>query len=466
MVAKKKDKDFLMLTREDELDEQLTAIQRRRNIITLSVSTLFAGSANAIHFILYAPYFQDIETSQTLFGIIGTVASIVSVIGLITSDYLNNLIGFKRVLLVGQLLVAASFLFFIFRPNRIFWIAIAVMILSFAYSLNESPANIILTETAGEKQKGKISSLTALFGRIGEIIVSVIITAVATIIIFSNVERSWFYIFAASIYIIIFVLMFFFITDPIKKNQKEIVVEEDYQEAILDEDVENKHIENNSRTAKKSRGFLRSFVETFKDKWVLRVALTFFADAFLWSIGLGIHWSALNADFGFEDDKISLMILITSITVLIAMLPSGWLVDKIGAKHLLYTSEFCGLIWVSLVVVYIFYPTNLWIMILARIAIGLSIALWIPSTIALFTNVEVKRKSKVYNSIAIFRTIGWIPGAMIAGLIYDAFPHNHITGFLTPMFILLVGQFLLIFLFIKLPNKPPQNNLKSEISTG
>ena len=153
----------------------------------------------------------------------GTVASIVSVIGLITSDYLNNLIGFKRVLLVGQLLVAASFLFFIFRPNRIFWIAIAVMILSFAYSLNESPANIILTETAGEKQKGKISSLTALFGRIGEIIVSVIITAVATIIIFSNVERSWFYIFAASIYIIIFVLMFFFITDPIKKNQKEIV---------------------------------------------------------------------------------------------------------------------------------------------------------------------------------------------------------------------------------------------------
>ena len=148
------------------------------------------------------------------------------------------------------------------------------------------------------------------------------------------------------------------------------------------------------------------------------------------------------------------------------MLPSGWLVDKIGAKHLLYTSEFCGLIWVSLVVVYIFYPTNLWIMILARIAIGLSIALWIPSTIALFTNVEVKRKSKVYNSIAIFRTIGWIPGAMIAGLIYDAFPHNHITGFLTPMFILLVGQFLLIFLFIKLPNKPPQNNLKSEISTG
>jgi len=465
MVAKKKDKDFLMLTREDELDEQLTAIQRRRNIITLSVSTLFAGSANAIHFILYAPYFQDIETSQTLFGIIGTVASIVSVIGIISSDYLNNLIGFKRVLLVGQLLVAASFLFFIFRPNRIFWIVIAVMILSFAYSLNESPANIILTETAGEKQKGKISSLTALFGRIGEVIVSVIITAVATTIIFSNVERSWFYIFAASIYIIIFVLMFFFITDPIKKNQKEIVVEEDYQEAILDEDVENKHIENNSRTAKKSRGFLRSFVETFKDKWVLRVALTFFADAFLWSIGLGVHWSALNADFGFEDDKISLMILITSITVLIAMLPSGWLVDKIGAKHLLYTSEFCGLIWVSLVVVYIFYPTNLWIMILSRIAIGLSIALWIPSTIALFTNVEVKRKSKVYNSIAIFRTIGWIPGAMIAGLIYDAFPHNHITGFLTPMFILLVGQFLLIFLFIKLPNKPPQNNLKSEIST-
>ncbi|MHA1354729.1 MAG: MFS transporter, partial [Candidatus Heimdallarchaeota archaeon] len=234
-------------------------------------------------------------------------------------------------------------------------------------------------------------------------------------------------------------------------------------EKILKEDVENGTIEDKPRVAKKSGGFLRSFVEAFKDKWVLRVALAFFADAFLWSIGLGVHWSVLNADYGFTDDKISLMILITSITVLVVMLPSGWLVDKIGAKHLLYTSEFCGLIWVALVIVYVFYP-HLWIMILARIAVGVSIALYVPSTIALFTNVETKRKSKVYNSIAIFRTIGWIPGGIIAGLIYDAFPINHRMGFLTPLIILIIGQFFLIFLFLKLPNKPPQNNQEAEIA--
>ena len=468
MVEKKKRKDFLMLTREDELDEQLTAKQRKRNIFVLAISTLFAGSANSIHFILYAPYFQEIETSQTLFGIIGTLTAIVSVIGLITSDYLNNAIGFKRVLLVGQLLVAASFMFFIFRPNRIIWVIIAVMILSFSFSLNESPANIILTETAGEKQKGKITSLTLFFGRIGEIIVSVIITSIATVIIFSNADRSWFYIYSAAIYIIVFVLMFFFITDPVKK--KKINLEEEATEEIqLVDDTENEFdengsIDNNSRTAKKAGGFLRSFIEAFKDKWVLRVALTFFADAFLWSIGLGVHWSVLNADYGFTDDKISLMILVTSITILVGMLPSGWLVDKIGAKHLLYTQEFCGMIWVALVIVYVFYP-QLWIMILARIAVGLSIALYVPSTIALFTNVETARKSKVYNSIAIFRTIGWIPGGMIAGLIYDAFPLNHRIGFLVPLIILIVGQFFLIFLFLKLPNKPPQNNHETEVAT-
>ncbi|MHA1244150.1 MAG: hypothetical protein ACTSP7_06190, partial [Candidatus Heimdallarchaeota archaeon] len=70
--------------------------------------------------------------------------------------------------------------------------------------------------------------------------------------------------------------------------------------------------------------------------------------------------------------------------------------------------------------------------------------------IALFTNVETKRKSKVYNSIAIFRTIGWIPGGIIAGLIYDAFPFNHRMGFLTPLIILIIGQFFLIFIFLKL----------------
>ncbi|MHA1124217.1 MAG: MFS transporter [Candidatus Heimdallarchaeota archaeon] len=473
MVEKKKRKIFLMLTREDVLDEQLTAKQRKRNIFVLAVSTLFAGSANSIHFILYAPYFQEIETSQTLFGLIGTLASIISVIGLITSDYLNNAIGFKRVLLVGQLLVAASFMFFIFRPNRIFWIIIAVMILSFAFSLTESPANIILTETAGEKQKGKISSITSLFGRIGEIIVSILITSIATVIVFSNADRSWFYIYSAAIYIFIFVLMFFFITDPVNKEKNNLEEEEDQEEASVEkqlpddlenEPVENEPIDNNSRTAKKSGGFLRSFIEAFKDKWVLRVALTFFADAFLWSLGLGVHWSVLNADYGFTDDKISLMILITSITVLVVMLPSGWLVDKVGAKHLLYTSEFCGIIWVALVIVFAFY-SYLWIMILARIALGLSVALWIPSTIALFTNVETKRKSKVYNSIAIFRTIGWIPGGIVAGLIYDAFPLNHRMGFLTPLIILIIGQFFLIFIFLKLPNKPPQNNQEAEIAT-
>lgn len=471
MIEKKKRKDFLMLTREDVLDEELTAKQRKRNIITLAISTLFAGSANSIHFILYAPYIQDYNISQTTFGIIGTVASILSVIGLITSDYLNNAIGFKRVLLVSQLLVAASFIFFIFRPNRIYWIITAVMILSFSFSLNESPTNIILTETAGEKQKGKISSITSLFGRIGEIIVSILITSIGTILVFSNVHRSYFYIYSAGIYIVIFVLMFFFITDPIKKKKKDEVLEDNQEENIIDDSVENKSIDTNSRTVKKTRGFLRSFIDTFRDKWVLRVALTFFSDAFLWSIGLGVHWSVLYDDFGFPDEKISLMILVTSITVLVAMLPSGWLVDKIGAKHLLYTSEFCGLIWVVLVIIYVYGVSHfalvniLWIMVLARIAIGLSIALWIPSTIALFTNVETKRKSKVYNSIAVFRTIGWIPGGVIAGLIYDAFPHNHVTGFLTPLFILVIGQFFLIFLFLKLPNKPPQNNQENEIKS-
>ena len=103
-----------------------------------------------------------------------------------------------------------------------------------------------------------------------------------------------------------------------------------------------------------------------------------------------------------------------------------------------------------------FFPQYRFLLYIGRIGLGLSIALWIPSTISLFTNVEPKRKSKVYNSIAIFRTIGWMPGGLIAGLLYDAIPQPY--GFLTPLFILIAGFCLIIPVFFTLPNKPPSKN--------
>ena len=445
--------------------------QRMKNIIILALSTFLTGTANMIHFTFYNPYFLEIKDSERLIGIIGTVTSFVAILGLIISDYLNSLLGYKRVYIIGLTLVASSFVFFIFRPQNIIWIIIAVIILSFAFSLNESPVAILLTETAGEEKKGKISSLTSFFGKLGEIIVSSIIPALAVIISFTNIERSYFYSYSAGIYLIIIILIIIFVTDPskilgniaTKEEEKSEEIEEDLDisEPVLEFDEEN------SNQDKKLKGFLDGFIDTFRDKWVLRVALTFFTDAILWSIALGVHIPGLLDEdvFGvnrLNDEKLSIMFLATNIVVLIAMFPSGWFADKLGAKALLFTSELCGLGWAILSVIFVFFSQYFWIIILSRVALGLSIALWIPSTIALFTNVETKRKSKVYNSIAIFRTIGWLPGGLIAGFLYDAIPQPY--GFLTPIFILIAGMSIIIPVFYTLPNKPPANN-GNEIKT-
>ncbi|MEA2069771.1 MAG: MFS transporter, partial [Asgard group archaeon] len=458
-LKKKQEEEIILLSRNEEKEQpSLTREQRKRNISIISINTFLAGSANAIYYILYAPYFREINNSERLFGIVGTIASLVALLGLIASDFLNELIGFKRVFIIAQMLIFSSFAFFIFRPTNIVWIIIAVLLLNFAFTLTESPGNIILTETAGEKRKGRVSSLVAFFGRLGDVLISIILV-ISTFIInaefeqnLSNKERSYFFSYSTGVYLIITIVAIFFLTNPLKihNNKKRKTQKmEDRERNIYPKKTTRKA----ARTIIRGTTFLRSFIETFKDKWVLRVALTFLFDAILWGIGMGVYWAAMTdplllGQFALVDKDISILSLISSSVVLLGMFPTGWLVDKIGAKTLLFSSEICGFAWAICTIIFTFYPQFYWLLILSRIAIGSSIVLWIPSTIALFTNVAPKRKSKVYNSIAIFRTIGYLPGGMIAGLLYDAIPQPY--GFLTPLFILISGLFVLIPLFYTL----------------
>ena len=469
-IKREADEDVITLVQDDPTPGRqfLTKSQRTRNIVFFAISAFFTGSANIIHYTFYNPYFLDVRDSERLIGIIGTVASLCAIIGLIVSDYLNELIGYKRVLVIGLVLVAGAYSFFIFRPTQIIWVIIAVLLLNFAFTINESPNSIMLTETAGDEQKGKVLSLTNFFGRVGEIIVSSIIPIILnTIAIFTNRERSFFYLYSAIIVMVIALITLLFITDPtsvVKQEKWENAFsdeEEELEDRVLEIEKAQTEIPESNIEKKERKGILWGFVETFKDKWVLRVALTFFLDATLWSIGLGVHWAGLlDTDlFGanaLADADISNLLLATNITVLVAMFPAGWLTDKLGARALLFTSELCGLVWAILTVVFTYFPQYRFILFIGRVGLGLSIALWIPSTISLFTNVDQKRKSKVYNSIAIFRTIGWMPGGLIAGLLYDAIPQPY--GFLTPVFILIAGFCLLIPVFYTLPNNPPNAN--------
>ena len=457
-----KDDEVLLVTQTDPTPDRqlLTERERKKNIFFFTITSFFASSASSIHFVFYSLYFLDINDSEKLFGIIGTISSVVAILGLILADYLNNILGYKRVFIIAQVLIAVSFGFFIFEPTKIYWVIIAVLILSLAFSLNESPYNILLTESAGEERKGLIATINAFFGRFGEVTVSTIIFIITFVVgfEFTNHERAYFYLYSTVVVLLIAIGIIFIITDPSKKlkkeNQKEFKIELEMKDQPTEE---SKEVEDK----KKKSNFIGGFVDAFRDKWVLRISLTFFLDAFLWGIALGVHWAGLQDEniFGvnaFDDKQISLLIMVTSITVLVAMY-LGRYVDRLGARIFLFLSELCGLVWIILTVLFVFYQHLFVLMIIARVALGFSIALWIPSTIALFTNVEPERKSKVYNSIAIFRSIGWLPGGFIAGYIYDAFPDPKF-GYLTPMFILIAGFLIIIPVFFTIPNRPSDMN--------
>ncbi len=461
-----KDEEILLVTQADPTPgrQLLTKGERKKNILFFTITSFFASSAGSIHYVFYSLFFLDVYRNEKLFGIIGTVSSVVAILGLILADYLNNILGYKKVFIIAQALIAISLGFFAFNPAKIYIIIIAVLLLSLAYSLNESPYSIILTESAGEERKGLIATITAFFGRSGEVVVSTIVFILTFVVgfEFTNKDRAYFYLYGAVIVTLIVIVIIFVITDPSKKMKEENqrvfkIVPEKTEQEIGEREAEV--------TQEKKSSFIGGFIEAFKDKWVLRVSLTFFLDAFLWGIALGVHWAGLQDEdiFGiyvFNDKQISLLVMVTSVTVLLTMF-FGSLVDKLGARIFLFISELCGLVWIILTVIFVFYQHLFVLMIIARIALGVSVALWIPSTIALFTNVEPERKSKVYNSIAIFRSIGWLPGGFIAGFIYDALP-NQTYAYLTPMFILIAGFLIIIPVFYTLPNRPSdmKNNNK------
>ncbi|HUT82501.1 MAG TPA: MFS transporter [Candidatus Bathyarchaeia archaeon] len=465
MTIASKDEEFITLIQEDPTPgrQLLTEKERKRNIVFFTVAAFFTSSANSIHFIFYSLYFMDTPgASEKLYGIVATIGSIIAIIGLIAADYFNGLLGYKRVMIIAYLLIGTSFSFFIFNPSRIAWIIIAILILNFAFSLNESPSNILLTESAGEENKGKVSSLTYFFGRFGDVAVSTLVFVLLIIlqIEYGNEQRSHYYIFSVIVFVLAAIAIFMIITDSSRKKVRTDRANVIHEKVALYREKREKG--NRSE-------FIQGFIDTFKDKWVLRVAASFVLDAFLWSIALGVHWPGLQSEaiFGeyrITDQDISLYSLITNVAVLVSMF-IGRLVDKIGAKALLFISEVCGLIWCTLVVIFTYFPVYEWIMYLSRVFLGFSIALWIPATISLFTNVSPERKSKVYNSIAIFRSIGWLPGGFIAGFIFDAFPNNPRMGFLVPLFILIAGMALILPVFYTMPNRPSDmknnnNNVK------
>jgi len=465
MAEHTKEEELLRKTQEDPTAgiQLLSREERKRNIVFLTVSAFFVSSVNGIHFIFYSLYFLEINDSEKLFGIVGTIASFVAILGLIFADFLNGFLGYKRAWILGQILMAAAFTVFIFTPTKITWVVIAVLLISLAMSINESPINIILTETAGEKKKGAITTLISFFGLFGEVLVATTIFILTFIvgIIYTNHERSHYYLYGAIIYMLVAIGILATITDPSKKLLKK---REEKGEMVIIKEEENKeelfkeNIKPELEQKRKTWSFFKGFIDAFRDKWVLRVAFAFFMDALLWSIAFGVHWAGLQDEnllggFAFSDKDISLLTMVSSLTVLLFMY-FGRYIDKLGARFFLFISQLCGLGWVILTICFVFFPWLYWIMIIARVLLGISIALWIPSTIALFTNVNRERKSKVYNAIAIFRSIGWLPGGFIAGLLYDAIPQPY--GYLTPMFILIGGMVILLPLFFTLPNRPDE----------
>ena len=166
-------------------------------------------------------------------------------------------------------------------------------------------------------------------------------------------------------------------------------------------------------------------------------------DAFAWGLGGSILYGMLVTSLGFSTYELGLLSATLSLSLVVAQIPFGKLIDRYGRKLFLLISEVLFAVsafgW--------FLSSNFVHFIVFQIPFGVSIAAWIPTVSAfLADHASKERRAEAMGKLVAFRGIIAFPAPYIGGLLYDAW------GFRVPLFFNFLGAlvaFVLLFVLVQ-----------------
>jgi MFS family permease len=166
-----------------------------------------------------------------------------------------------------------------------------------------------------------------------------------------------------------------------------------------------------------------------------------FVDAFAWGLGGSILYGMLVDSFEVSTYELGLLSATVSVSLVVAQIPFGKLMDRYGRRLFLLVSEALF----AVTVFGWFISTNFVHFLVFQIPFGVSVAAWVPTVAAfLADNVSKERRAEAMGKLQAFRGILAFPAPYIGGLLYDAW------GFQTPLFFNFLGACVALAIFFAL----------------
>jgi DHA1 family multidrug resistance protein-like MFS transporter len=384
------------------------------NIRVLAVQTLLSQIGLGMFYVIWQPYLLSTGMNLTQLGLVQTIINLSTGIGLFLWGYVSDSYGRKPVIITTIICRIIAILILLYSDA--FWAFIgfgALMGLTAMFNMANPARSAMITESVDSPRRA---------------------TAMSTVITIAQGTSTLVAILGGYIaikmgYTPIFYLMV--IGDTIGALICYRYLKETLQP--------NKDSENISITERLRHSFA-------PEQQLRRFYIAYIIMGFSYTVAYSLLYGALTEKFGFTTVQLGYLTMAFNLMWAVDSLPLGKIVDRIGRKKGILLSNIMAIITP---IGFLFADRIELFMIFYSIS-ALDIGFWIPSYTSYITEtVKQEKRSTVFGKLDAYGKMSGIPGAWIAGLLYENY------GFYAPQYVQIVAVFLVVLMLsgLKEPEK-------------
>ncbi|MHA1521305.1 MAG: MFS transporter [Promethearchaeota archaeon] len=403
---------------------------KRNNRRGFYIFNVLQGFTLSLMGTLLQPYIYSIVESETIVGLITTLAQILMFVPQFWTGKLSDKYGRKIIMASGYLFIITGIVVMNFLPS-VLWIEAGILIFYFGSGLNEPAYTNFMNEN---RPKGHSASNFGVmfflyFG--GSVLANGLIDYLG-----SEYGYQFYFQMVIIIALIQLVLMMLTLRERELRQSRRSNIAYVHQTEKVDE---NHDLKKPMKTIIRENPLIRNLI----------IYLTF--DGFVWGLALATYNAGLLANFPMGKEDIARMALVFSIGNLLFQIPAGKLVEKIGSGKSLIISAAMGFgLFGSIIIAFILRDGSFfgWLL-LSQIFFAVSVSTYIPAQFSMVTGFSEHRSAEIYGVIMAIKGLGFIPTGIIGGYLMES------VHFLLPIIICLLALPIeIIFLKKKIVPQP------------
>jgi len=365
---------------------------QNRNLKVLTSRALLRGIYQRMFMAIRQPFILSLNPSLALMGLLEGFGGFQGLLPALIQPFigwLSDRMKRKPFIVLGSLLMEFSLiLFFVSGLTSSFFFIIPAVILMASSVLSLPIIDSLIAESVETSKRSGAYNKIMLAATVPSIFSTIIGGILADRFGFISV-------FAISIVIqciIIFILVSFLKEDPLEKG------------AVNFSELRS-FIRRNISPSRKLRNF-----------YLMNVI-----DALSVGLGPGILYGLLRLNFGFTNSQLGTLASANAVSMVLTQILISRRITTYKAKKLLVLSNVGYLVYVGGSAI----SNNFYAFVLLEIAMGIGIALWMPSHKTLLVNSVTKReRAEAMGRVRLYRGIFGFPAPFIGGLLYEQFGYT------------------------------------------